>query len=104
MVSYTLRVKNNPSSAGAPADIIGTAANVNPFVVLKANGGRGAELAGEISYIKGLYVPFTDQKIVDFCKLYQVTEDRHKDALRDLLNRPSLILVADDTGESWEVN
>ena len=103
-MSYKLRVKENPSSAGAPADIIGRAPNVNLFVDLKADGGRGAELVEEIRCIKGLNVPFNDERIVDFCKLYQVTEDRHKDALRDLLNRRSLILVADDTGESWEVN
>ena len=103
-MSYTLRVKENPSSAGASADIIGRAPTVNPFVALKADGGRGAELVEEIRRIKGLKVPFKDQRILDFCELYQVTEDRHKKALRDLLNRPSLILVADDTGESWEVN
>ena len=105
MVSYTLRVKGNPSLAGAPADIIGEAPTVNTFVVLKAAGGRGAELVEEIRYIAGLNVPFNDRRIVDFCVRYQVTEERHKDALNDLLNRPkdSLILVDEDTKETWEV-
>ena len=105
MVSYTLRIKKNPSLAGAPENIIGTATDVNVFVVLQTDGGGGAELAEEIRRIKGLKVPFKDPRIsVDFCGRYQVTEERYRKALNDLLNRclDSLILVEDHTGETWE--
>ena len=106
MVSYTLRIKENPSLAGAPENIIGTATNVNVFVVLKTDGGRGAELAEEIRIIMASKVPFNDQSIVDFCKQYQVTEERYKKALNDLLNRPtySLILVGENPKDKWEVD
>ena len=56
---------------------------VKSFVVLKAAGGRGAELVEQIRELASL--PAFDQGRFDqFCEDCQVTVEEHKKALRDL--------------------
>ena len=59
--------------------------SVNPFVVLKADRGIGPQLVQEIRDLVGLQT-FDQQKIDQFCRDYEVTEQRDKNALRNLLN------------------
>ena len=56
------------------------------FVVLKAAGGRGAELVEEIRDLCAGLQTFDDERMVEFCRNYGVTEQRDKNALRNLLN------------------
>ena len=79
---------------------------VNPFVDLKAAGGRGAELVEEIRGLASL--PAFDQGRFDqFCEDCQVTVVKDKKALRDLLNvlkKSDLELVDPDASAPRPVN
>ena len=104
-VNYTLRNPKAPI-ADTPQEKIAAQALVNPFVVLKAAGGRGAELVGEIRDLVGLQT-FNHRRIVQFCNDYKVTEHRDKNALRNLLNvlkKSDLELVDPDAGVTMPVN
>ena len=104
-VNYTLRNPNAPI-AYTPQERIADQALVNPFVVLKAAGGRGAELVEEIRELASL--PAFDQGRFDqFCEDCQVTVEEHKKALRDLLRvlkKSDLELVDPDAGVTRPVN
>ena len=80
--------------------------SVNPFVVLKADRGRGAQLVQQIRDLASL--PAFDQKRFDqFCKGCKVTEEGHKNALRNLLQvlkKSDLELVDPDASVPMPVN
>ena len=59
-VNYTLRNPNAPI-ADTPRERIADQALVNPFVVLKAAGGRGAELVEEIRDLRAGLQTFGDK-------------------------------------------
>ena len=77
---------------------------VNPFVDLKADRGIRAQLMQEIRDLAAAF----DQPTVDqFCKDYNVTEERHKKALSNLLQvlkKSDLELVDKDAGVVMPVN
>ena len=80
--------------------------SVNPFVVLKADRGRGAELVQQIRDLASL--PAFDQKRFDqFCEGCKVTQEEHKKALRNLLQvlkKSNLELVDPDASVPRPVN
>ena len=101
-VHYTLRDPNAPI-AYTPQERIADQALVNPFVVLKADRGSGAELVDQIRNLAGLQT-FDDPSIVTFCDRYKVTKENDKKALRNLFNvlrERSLVL---DFQETLDVN
>ena len=104
-VNYSLRNPNAPIP-NTPQEKIASQALVNPFVDLKAAAGRGAELVEQIGELASL--PAFDQERFDrFCEDCQVTEEKHKKALRDLLNvlkKSDLELVDHDAGMTRPVN
>ena len=105
-VNYTLRNPNAPR-AYTPQERIADQALVNPFVVLKAACGRGAELVEEIRDLCAGLQTFGDERMVEFCRNYGVTEQRDKNALRNLLNvlkKSDLELVDPDAGVPRPVN
>ena len=106
MVCYTLRCPNAPI-ADTPQERIEDQALVNPLVVLKAAGGRGAELVEEIRDLCAGLQTFGDKRMVEFCRNYGVTEQRDKNALRNLLNvlkKSDLELINPDAGVPRPVN
>ena len=106
MVCYTLRCPNAPI-ADTLQESIADQALVNPFVVLKAAGGRGAELVEEITDLCAGLQTFGDERMVEFCRNYGVTEQRDKNALRNLLNvlkKSDLELIDPDAGVPRPVN
>ena len=105
-VNYTLRNPNAPT-ADTPQERIADQALVNSFVVLKAARGRGAELVEEIRDLCVGLQTFGDKRMVEFCRNYGVTEQRDKNALRNLLNvfkKSDLELVDPDAGVQRPVN
>ena len=82
-MNYTLR-DPNPPLANTSKERIADQALVNPFVVLRADRGRGPQLAQQIRDLVGLQT-FDHPRIVQFCEDYEVTEENDMRALRDLL-------------------
>ena len=82
-VNFTLR-DPNPPMANTPEERIADQALVNPFVVLRADRGRGPQLVQQIRDLVGLQT-FDHPRIVQFCEDYEVTEENDMRALRDLL-------------------
>ena len=81
---YTLRDPNYTIPTEID-EMIAQPASVDPFVALKAAGGTGTELIRQIRDLASL--PAFDQGRFDqFCEGCNVTEDRRKTALRNLLN------------------
>ena len=78
--------------------------SLNPFVVLKADRGRGPLLVQQIRELASL----PDQGRFDqFCEDCKVTVWEHKKALRELLRvlkKSDLELVDPDADEPWPVN
>ena len=106
MVRYTLRdrTRNPPVTE---EDMLVHQVGVNPFVGLKAAGGRGAELVEEIRDLCAGLQTFGDERMVEFCRNYGVTEQRDKNALRNLLNvlkKSDLELVDPDADVPRPVN
>ena len=105
-VPYTLRNPNAPM-ANKPEERIADQPSVNSFVVLKAAAGRGAELVEEIRDLGTGLQTFDDERIVEFCRNCRVTEQRDKNALRNLLNdlkKSDLELVDPDASVLRPVN
>ena len=105
-VNYTLRNPNAPI-AYTPQERMADQALMNPFVVLKAAGGRGAELVEEIRDLCAGLHTFGDERFDQFCEDCQVTVEKHKKALRDLLRvlkKSDLELVDPDAGVTRPVN
>ena len=105
-VNYTLRNPNAPI-AYTSQERMAAQALVNPFVVLKAARGRGAELVEEIRDLCTGLQTFDDKRMVEFCRNYGVTEHRDKNALKELLRvlkKSNLELVDPDADEPWPVN
>ena len=105
-MNYTLRNPNAPI-ADTPRERIADQALVNPFVVLKAAGGRGVELVEEIRDLRAELQTFGDERMVEFCRNYGVTEHRDKNVLRSLLNvlkKSDLELVDPDARVPRPVN
>ena len=101
-VHYTLRDPNAPI-ADTRQERIADQALVNPFVVLRADRGRGPQLVQQIRDLVGLQT-FDDPRIVTFCDRYKVTKENDKKALRNLFNvlrERSLVL---DFQETLDVN
>ena len=105
-MNYTLRNPNAPIP-NTPEERIADQALVNSFVVLKAARGRGAELVEEIRDLCAGFQNFGDERMVEFCHNYGVTEHRDKNALEDLLRvlkKSDLELVDPDADEPRPVN
>lgn len=105
-VNYTLRNPNAPIP-NTPQEMIAEQALVNSFVVLKAARGRGAELVEEIRDLCAGLQTFGDERMVEFCRNYGVTEHRDENALEDLLRvlkKSDLELVDPDADEPRPVN
>ena len=106
-MNYTLRNPNAPIAV-TPQEMIAGQALVNPFVVLKADPGSGAQLVNQIRDFASL--PFPDPKRFDrLCEGWKVTGDRYKKALSDLFNvlrfdRITLKLDDPATNVPWDVN
>lgn len=75
---------------------------VNPFVRLKAAGGRGALLVEEIRSIAGRK-PFENPRTHQFCKQYQVTDQKALKILLGALEDKDLKLEDPDFDEPWDV-
>ena len=104
-MNYTLRNPNAPIP-NTPEEMIAAQALVNPFVVLKAAAGRGAELVEEIGELASLPA-FDKERFDQFCEDCQVTVEKHQKALRDLLNvlkKSDLELVDPDASMTRPVN
>ena len=105
-VNYTLR-NPNARRPNTPEERIADQALVNSFVVLKAARGRGAELVEEIRELYAGLQTFHDERMVEFCRSYGVTEHRDKNALKDLLRvlkKSDLELVDPDADKPRPVN
>ena len=105
-VNYTLRNPNAPIP-NTPQERIADQALVNSFVVLKAARGRGAELVEEIRDLCAGLQTSGDERMLEFCRNYGVTEHREENALEDLLRvlkKSDLELVDPDADEPRPVN
>ena len=105
-VNYTLRNPNAPIP-NTPQERIADQALVNSFVVLKAARGRGAELVEEIRDLCAGLQTSGDERMLEFCRNYGVTEHRDENALEDLLRvlkKSDLELVDPDADEPRPVN
>ena len=67
-VNYTLRNPNAPI-ADTPQERIADQALVNPFVVLKAAGGRGVELVEEIRDLRAGCKPLATKGLLSFAAI-----------------------------------
>ena len=83
-VNYVLR-DPNLAIANTPEEREADQALVTPRVVLKANPGRGAQLVDQITAFASLLVP-NEERFDQLCEGWEVTEDRHKKALKILFN------------------
>ena len=80
--------------------------SLNPFVVLKADRGHGPSLVQQIRELASLPA-FHQGRFDQFCEDCQVTEEKHKKSLRELLRvlkKSDLELVDPDADKPWPVN
>lgn len=100
-VRYTLRdpTGNRPVTE---EDTLAPQVRVNPFVDLRADSGIGDSLVEEIRDI-ARRKPFDNPRTHQFCKQYQVTDQKALKILLGALEDKDLILEDPDFDEPWDV-